>query len=74
LKEIGEKYAIKKTVKEAEKDLLAKLWALQENGCTALGPALLLSILIAVCKWKERRGGKKRREEEEGRRRANSGP
>jgi hypothetical protein len=50
LKEIGEKYTIGKSVHEAEKDLLTKLWALQENGCTALGPALLLGILIAGSK------------------------
>ncbi len=49
LKEVGEGYSINKNIKTAEKDLLKKLWALQENGCTALGPALLLSILIAVC-------------------------
>lgn len=50
LKEIGEKYSINKNIKEAEKDLLKKLWSLQENGCTSLGPALLLSILIAGSK------------------------
>ena len=48
LKKLGESYSISKSVKEAEKDLIKKLWALQENGCTALGPALMLSILIAV--------------------------
>jgi hypothetical protein len=48
LKALGETYAISKSVKEAEKDLIKKLWSLQENGCTALGPALMLSILIAV--------------------------
>jgi hypothetical protein len=47
LKQLGESYSITKSVKEAEKDLVKKLWSLQENGCTALGPALMLSILIA---------------------------
>lgn len=49
LKGLGESYSISKGVKEAEQDLIKKLWSLQENGCTALGPALMLSILIAVC-------------------------
>lgn len=49
LKKIGDEYNIDKSVKDAEKELLTKLWALQENGCTALGPALLLAVLIAVC-------------------------
>lgn len=48
LKKIGEGYSIGNSVQDAEKDLLTKLWALQETGCTALGPALLLAILIAV--------------------------
>jgi hypothetical protein len=51
---------------EKRKEEKRKLWALQDNGCTALGPALLLSILIVVCKWMDRREeerrGEKRRE------------
>lgn len=49
LKEIGEAYHINKAASAAEKDLTQKLWSLEENGSTALGPALLLAILIAVC-------------------------
>eukprot|EP01113_Clastostelium_recurvatum_P000455 TRINITY_DN101_c0_g1_i2.p1 TRINITY_DN101_c0_g1~~TRINITY_DN101_c0_g1_i2.p1 ORF type:complete len:985 (+),score=334.30 TRINITY_DN101_c0_g1_i2:83-3037(+) len=50
LKKIGDTYQIEKGISEAEKDLVTKLWGLSESGCTALGPALLLAILIAGSK------------------------
>jgi len=50
LRQLGESYTVSKNVSESEKDLIKKLWSLEENGATALGPALLLSILIAGSK------------------------
>lgn len=47
LQEIGAKFSVTKTVKQSKDFLLKKLWSLEENGATALGPALLLGITIA---------------------------
>jgi len=44
---LGQGFHIRKTVKESKDELLKKLWSLEENGATALGPALLLSTIIA---------------------------
>lgn len=50
LQEAGSKFTISKSVSEAKEVLLDKLWDLEENGATALGPALQLSIAIAGSK------------------------
>ncbi len=42
LNEISSKYRIARTVRDAKKDLLDKLWSFEEGGQTALGPALML--------------------------------
>ncbi len=47
LNEIGSAFRIARAVKDAKKDLLDKLWALEEGGQTALGPALQLAIACA---------------------------
>ena len=47
LMEIGEKYIVKKPVGHSKDKLLDELWALEEGGKTALGPALQLSIAMA---------------------------
>jgi hypothetical protein len=43
----GSGFRVTRSVKEAKKDLLECLWALEETGQTALGPALQLSIACA---------------------------
>ncbi|KAH3766543.1 circularly permutated Ras protein 1 [Pelomyxa schiedti] len=43
----GGVFALGRSVKEAEADLLKKLWELEESGATALGPALILGVNIA---------------------------
>jgi hypothetical protein len=48
LMEVGRGYRIGKCVKEAKRTLLEKLWALEEGGQTALGPALQLSMCVAA--------------------------
>lgn len=47
LNTVGSAFRVARPVKEAKRDLLAKLWALEEGGQTALGPALMLSIASA---------------------------
>lgn len=47
LMQIGTTYRVQNCVKEAKKRILAKLWALEEGGQTALGPALQVSMGIA---------------------------
>lgn len=50
LQEIGNDFIISKSISESNEILLEKLWDLEENGSTALGPALQLSIAIAGSK------------------------
>lgn len=47
LVEIGERYRLAKPVQESKESLLKALWALEEGGQTALGPALHLGVSIA---------------------------
>jgi len=44
---IGETFQLERTIKDSKGDLEKKLWELEENGQTGLGPALLLAISIA---------------------------
>jgi len=50
LQKIGSEFTISKPISEAKDILLDKLWDLEENGATALGPALQLSIAVAGSK------------------------
>jgi len=45
--QIGDNFHLERTIHESKGDLEKKLWELEENGQTALGPALLLAISIA---------------------------
>jgi hypothetical protein len=47
LQKVAGKYKLEKSVKEAQESLVKKLWDLEEDGATALGPALLLGIALA---------------------------
>ena len=47
LQEIGCSFHISSSIDKSNEILLDKLWDLEENGATALGPALQLSIAIA---------------------------
>ena len=47
LQKIGSDFSIQSPVKDAKTELLEKLWNLEEEGATALGPALLLGISVA---------------------------
>ena len=44
---VGSKFPLRSSARDAESALLKRLWDLEENGATALGPALLLGIAIA---------------------------
>ncbi len=48
LKEIASAFAVKTAVRESKEGLLQRLWALEEGGQTALGPALACSIFLAA--------------------------
>ena len=48
LKAAGAAFRIARSVGEAKRDLLNKLWSLEEGGQTALGPALCASIFMAA--------------------------
>ncbi|KAJ3440009.1 hypothetical protein M0812_16055 [Anaeramoeba flamelloides] len=47
IKEIGTNYNLTQTIKKSSASLIEKLYSLKENGCTALGPGVLVSIAIA---------------------------
>ncbi|KAJ3444325.1 hypothetical protein M0812_10178 [Anaeramoeba flamelloides] len=47
LKEIGANYNLTQTIQQSSGELIDKLYSLKENGCTALGPGVLVSIAIA---------------------------
>ena len=47
LKLVGSEFKVSAAVKEAEGSLSKKLWELEENGQTALGPGLMVSIAMA---------------------------
>lgn len=48
--EMGEKYEALKSVKETKKELSKKLFSLEENGSTALGPALVAGKILNLSK------------------------
>ncbi len=48
LKTIAGEFQVKTPVRESKEGLLKKLWALEEGGQTALGPALACSIFVAA--------------------------
>lgn len=48
LKEIAGNIRIARPVSKSKDDLLKKLWALEEGGQTALGPALCVSVFLAA--------------------------
>lgn len=48
LEEIGKKHTIQTPISKSSKDLLKKLFALEETGPTALGPAMLISVVMAA--------------------------
>eukprot|EP00005_Dracoamoeba_jomungandri_P002040 CAMPEP_0174250422 /NCGR_PEP_ID=MMETSP0439-20130205/594_1 /TAXON_ID=0 /ORGANISM="Stereomyxa ramosa, Strain Chinc5" /LENGTH=871 /DNA_ID=CAMNT_0015330485 /DNA_START=21 /DNA_END=2636 /DNA_ORIENTATION=+ len=50
LKEIAVNYTIPQPISNSKDTLLEKLWALEEGGATALGPALQIGIQIAGSK------------------------
>ena len=47
LMSIGSAYELCRPARECADDVIESLWSLQEEGATALGPAMLLSIAIA---------------------------
>jgi hypothetical protein len=44
---IGSKFRLEKGARDAEPALLKRLWELEENGATALGPALRVAVAVA---------------------------